>query len=297
MKNKFTEDSIVRTMTGLLVPILLSGLIQQLYGTANLILIGRYAGADATAAAGASDLIITCLIGFFTGISVGTNVAAAHILGTNSAEQMPRLLQTVLKTGIAGGVCLAVIGSISAPVLLSWMNTPKDILPTAVTYLRVYMLSVVSIVIFNLCAGVFRAMGNPKIPMIFQAVAAVVHIGVGILLVAFLKKGAQGAAIATFFSQTCAAFLSVWFLYAQQKGNCFAELQRSFDYHLLKKILRIGVPSGIQAMVITLSNITIQSQINRFGVDIIAAFTNYFKIEMLLYMPILAYSDYQSGAA
>lgn len=287
-KNSFVEGSIGKSIIIFLIPILASNLIQQLYGTVNIICVANFSGKEATAAIGSGDLIITILIGFFSGMSVGTNVIAAHLYGQRNHDKFRRVMQTVFVMGIAGGVVLTVIGICFAPIFLTWMNTPAAIFSLAVVYLRIYMLSILSIILYNLCAGILRAMGDSRSPMIFQLMGGILNIGLGILLIGVLDRGVAGAATASFLSQTFVAVLLLRHLYRQRSEERLMITLKIFDWSLFVKIFNIGFPAGVQAVVITLSNIIIQSKINSFGVDAIAAFTAYFKIEMLLYIPIIA---------
>lgn len=287
-ESKLTEGNISKGIVGFLTPILISSLIQQLYSTVDLILIGRYVGAEATAAVGASALIITCLIGFFNGMAVGSNVVTAHIFGRADSKDLKKVIQTVWITGTVGGLALMVCGLVLAPIFLHWMNTPTAILVTAVNYLRIYMLCMPGIILYNLCSGILRAMGDSKNPMLFQIVGGVLNVAGDILLVAFFNKGVEGAAAATFVSQTVAAGLILIHLHSKKRTVRLHFGYKDFSLYSLKKIMLIGIPSGIQAIIITFSIIIIQSQINKFGVPAIAAFTTYYKVEMLLYLPIVA---------
>lgn len=284
----FTEGKIGKNLLFFIIPIIASSLIQQLYSTVDLILVGQFSGKEGTAAIGAGDLIITCLIGFFNGMAVGTNVITAHIFGSQDKTKLKKMMQTVLVFGMVGGVILMAIGIGFAPTFLRWMDTPESILGQAVTYLRIYMLSMIAIVLYNLYSGILRAIGDSRSPMIFQTIGGVINIVADIIFVAVLHQGVAGAAIATFLSQTTAALLVVFQLHNKRREVALQFTFQGFDKRILQNIVSIGIPTGIQSIVITLSNIIIQSRINGFGVDTIAAFTAYFKIEMVLYIPILA---------
>lgn len=282
-----TEGSISKGILLFLLPLLASTLIQQLYSTVDLIFVGKFCGIKETAAIGASSLIITCLIGFFNGMAVGTNVVVAHIYGKKDKHELKKIIQTVFLTGIVGGLILTIAGVYYSPIFLRYMNTPESILPIAVRYLRIYLLSIIFIIIYNLFSGILRAMGNSKLPMLFQIICGFINVFADFIFIIVFKMGVDGAAIATLLSQTFAGILMLIYFY---KYNIDAKLEfnfKNFSKKLLKKILTIGIPAGIQSIVITLSNIIIQSKINKFGVDVIAAYTAYFKIELILYIPII----------
>ena len=163
-----TEGSIWKGILLFALPLLGSSLIQQLYSTVDLIFVGQLLGTKASAAIGASGLIVTCLIGFFNGMAVGTNVFAARHYGAKRFNELKKLIQTIFWTGIIGGLLLMVIGLIFSPIFLTWMGTPKSIFPLAVRYLRIYMVSMISIVSYNLLSGVLRALGDSRTPLLYQ---------------------------------------------------------------------------------------------------------------------------------
>mgnify|MGYP004512812907 FL=1 len=286
-QHNLTQGSIGKGILVFLLPLLASTLIQQLYNTVDLIFVGKFCSTEATAAIGASSLIITCLIGFFNGMAVGINVVAAHIYGKQDKKGLKNVIQTVFMIGLIGGLIVTIIGIYFAPIFLKYMNTPQSILDVAVKYLRIYTLSMISVVIYNLLCGILRAIGDSKSPMMFQIFGGIVNVIADFIFIVILKMDVQGAAIATLLSQTLTAVLTIRYFYKRSEEPKLHFTMRIFDKKIFKKILMIGIPAGVQSIVITLSNIIIQSQINSFGVDAIAAFTAYFKIELILYLPII----------
>ena len=286
-QNDLTKGPIGKVILTFLLPLLASTLIQQLYNTVDLIFVGKFCGTKATAAVGASSLIITCLIGFFNGMAVGTNVVAAHTYGKQDKEGLKNVIQTVFMVGLFGGLIITIIGIYFAPIFLRYMNTPDSILHIAIKYLRIYTLSMVSVVIYNLLCGILRAIGDSKSPMMFQIFGGTFNVVADFIFIVILKMGVEGVAIATLLSQTFTAILTIINFYKRIEEPKLHFTMKIFDKEILKKILIIGVPAGIQSIVITLSNIIIQTKINSFGIDVIAAFTAYFKIELILYLPII----------
>ena len=286
-QNDLTQGSIGKGILVFLLPLLASTLIQQLYNTVDLIFVGKFCSTEATAAIGASSLIITCLIGFFNGMAVGTNVVAAHIYGKQDKKGLKNVIQTVFMIGLIGGLIVTILGIYFAPIFLKYMNTPQSILDLAVKYLIIYTLRMISVVIYNLLCGILRAIGDSKSPMMFQIFGGIVNIIADFIFIVILKMDVQGAAIATLLSQTLTAILTIRYFYKRKEEPKLHFTMNIFDQEIFKKILMIGIPAGVQSIVITLSNIIIQSQINSFGVDAIAAFTSYFKIELILYLPII----------
>ena len=289
MKSKnLTEGNVIGSILLFALPLLGSSLIQQLYTTVDLVFVGQFLGTEASAAVGASSLIITCLVGFFTGMATGTSVFTAQYFGGKQWEKLRRLIQTMFLVGIGGGIILMVLGGGGARLFLTAMGTPEDIMGSAVLYLKVYMTGMVPTVLYNLMSGIIRALGDSKNPMFFQCVGGVLNIVGDYVCIAVFGMGVEGTAVATVVSQAAAAILSAGYL-VRLKSPCALRLRRPEFYGKeLGNVLRVGVPAGIQSMVITFSNILIQSQINTLGVTSIAAFTVYFRTEMILYLPILA---------
>ena len=283
-----TEGSIWKGILLFALPLLGSSLIQQLYSTVDLIFVGQLLGTKASAAIGASGLIVTCLIGFFNGMAVGTNVFAARHYGARRFEQLKKLIQTIFWTGIIGGFFLTVIGLVLSPVFLTWMGTPESIFPLAVRYLRIYMASMISVVSYNLLSGVLRALGDSRTPMLYQFFGGIINVFADFIFLYVFHMGVEGTAFATLFSQTFAAIGVMIHLYRLKEPYA---LRIRFSDCSLKEftdILKVGVPAGVQSIIITLSNIIIQSQINTLGVTSVASFTVYFRVELIIYLPIVA---------
>ena len=291
MKNNshtLTKGSVGKGILLFALPLLGSSLIQQLYSTVDLIFVGQLLGTKASAAIGASGLIVTCMIGFFNGMAVGTNVFAARHYGARRFEQLKKLIQTIFWTGIIGGFFLTVIGLVLSPVFLTWMGTPESIFPLAVRYLRIYMASMISVVSYNLLSGVLRALGDSRTPMLYQFFGGIINVFADFIFLYVFHMGVEGTAFATLFSQTFAAIGVMIHLYRLKKTYA---LRIRFSECSLKEftdILKVGVPAGVQSIIITLSNIIIQSQINTLGVTSVASFTVYFRVELIIYLPIVA---------
>lgn len=220
-------------------------------------------------------------------MAVGENVVTAHIYGKQDEKGLKNIIQTVFMVGLFGGLILTIIGIYFAPIFLRYMNTPDSILDIAIKYLRIYTLSMISVVIYNLLCGILRAIGDSKSPMKFQIFGGLVNVGADFIFIVILKMGVEGAAVATFLSQALTAILTIVYFYRRIEEPKLQFTLSIFNKEIFRRILMIGIPAGVQSIVITLSNIIIQSQINSFGVDAIAAFTAYFKIELILYLPII----------
>lgn len=286
-----TEGIIWKQLLLFALPLLGSSFIQQLYNTVDLLFAGNMIGKEATAAVGASSLVITCIVGFFTGLSVGTGVIVSQAIGAGENRKVDRAVHTAMALSIVGGGILSAVGIALARTVLICMNTPSAILDSATAYVRIYLLSMIPLVTYNMNAGIIRATGNSRTPMLIQLTGGVINIAMDYVSIRFWNLGVEGVAWATMFSQGTAAILSV--LYLMRKDNPYRlEWKRvRISGDVFKEVLLIGIPAGLQNLVITLSNVFVQHAINGFGVNAIAAFASYFKVELLNYLPIVAFGQ------
>jgi putative MATE family efflux protein len=291
MKNNsltLTEGVIWKKLLFFALPLLGTSLIQQLYHTVDLIYVGNFVGKEAAAAVGASTLFVTCLVGFFSGMSIGSSVVASYVFGTGNQKELKKVVHTAIALGFVSGIIIMVIGLIGAPFFLQLINTPDEIMDLAVIYIRIYFLSMISVITYNMGSGIIRAMGNSRTPMNIQLIGGIVNVIMGGIFVIVLKFGVVGVAWATLFSQTIAALMVLHYL-MNTNSDFKLELNKiRIDKQYFFRILKIGVPAGFQTLVITISNVFAQFHVNSLGVDSIAAFTVYFKVELLIYLPILA---------
>lgn len=273
------------------LPLLGSSIIQQLYNAVNLIFVGQFVGTEASAAVGASSMLVTCLVGFFTGMSIGSGVTAANFFGAGKFKKLKDTVHTSMAISIGGGLALTIVGFALAPVFLSWMNTPDAIIQQATGYIRIYFLSLVPMVTYNVGAGILRALGDAKSPMLYQLVGGLSNVAVNTLCTWAMGWGVNGAAIATVFSQTISAVLVLRHLRRLDNQYRLQWRHIRVNADISKSILKVGIPSGIQASATTFSNLFIQYHINGLGVNTIAAFTAYFQVELFIYLPIMAFSQ------
>lgn len=283
-----TEGPIGKKVFLFALPLFGSSLVQQLYNTVDLMFVGNILGKEASAAVGAGGLLITCVLGLFTGLSVGVGVVAAGHYGSKNYNALKRTIHTAAGVSAAGSVVLIILGWLLTPLLLRLLNTPDTIMEMAVTYMRIYFLSLFSIVSYNMSAGILRALGNSRSPLLYQLLGGFANVFGNTLFIYVLQKGVAGAAMATMLSQSVAALLTVAHLFRLPDEYRLRIADIRISGGELKRILTIGIPAAVQAMVITFSNIIVQSQINSLGVDSIAAFTVYFKVENFIYLPIMS---------
>ncbi|MEW9123461.1 MAG: MATE family efflux transporter [Thermotaleaceae bacterium] len=286
--NDFTEGTIWKKLIIFAIPLLLSSLVQQLYNTVDLIFIGNFLGTEASSAIGASSLLITCLVGFFGGMSVSSGVVVSHEYGAGDKLKLKAAIHNSVALSLVGGALLMGIGYFFAPVYLKLVNTPLYLQEAAEGYLRIYFLSFIPIVTYNICSGVIRALGDSKTPLYAQLWGGIANVLMDALFLMIFKNGINGVAWATLISQSIAAALIVYKLTKLDRRYSLRFKDIRFDSELSKKVIGIGVPAGTQSLVITLSNVMAQYHINSISVAAIAAFTAYFKVELVIYLPIVA---------
>lgn len=283
-----TEGAIGGALIRFALPLLIGSLAQQLYNTVDLIFVGNFIGKSASAAIGASSLLITCFIGFFGGMSVGSGVVVSQIFGLKDTDRLSRAVHNTIALCIVGGLIFMIAGYIFSPAFLKVINTPASIQQSAVGYLQIYFFSFMSIFVYNLGSGVLRALGDSSSPMFAQLVGGLTNVVADYFFVRVFANGINGVAYATLISQTVAAVYILVKLRKLDEAYRLNVKKIAFDGEILKEVIRIGVPAGLQSLVITLSNVFVQYFINSLGEDAIAAFTAYFKVELLIYHPIVA---------
>ncbi len=288
MESSLTHGKIGRSLILFILPLFASSLIQQMYSTVDLIFVGRLLGTEASAAVGATSLLVTCFVGFFNGMSVGASVYAAQYFGGQRWDRLKKLIRTIVWMGLIGGSLLTIFGYCFTPFFLRLMGTPAEIFSLAKEYLQIYLLSMVSIITYNLGSGAIRSMGDSRTPLVFQFFGGLINIAADYLCIAVFGLGVQGTAWATFTSQTFAAICVIIYLWRIKADYAFRFKLQDFDGREFGRVITIGVPAGIQAMIMTFSNLVIQSQINRLGVTAITSFAVYFKVELIVWLPILA---------
>ena len=287
-KGDLTVGPIGKKLLIFAVPLLLGSLVQQLYNTVDLIFVGNFIGKSASAAIGASTLLITCLVGFFGGMSVGSGVVIAQLYGARDYRGLNRAVHNTAALCLAGGLLMMALGYVLAPGYLRLIRTPEAIRPSAVRYLRIYFFSFLSIITYNLGSGIIRALGDSKTPLYAQLAGGLINVAMDYLFVRVFENGVTGVAWASLISQSVAAMIVLRKLTKLDEAYALHLRRTAFDGPILKEVLRIGIPAGAQALVITLSNVMAQYHINSLGEDAIAAFTAYFKVELIIYLPIVA---------
>lgn len=285
--NSILTGSISQQLILFFLPIWFGTFFQQMYNTADTLIVGNFVGTQALAAVGATGSLVQLLVGFFVGLCTGASVVISQSYGADKMELVNRQVHTSLALALAGGAVLTVLGLVVTRPVLSWMGTPADILDMAVLYLRIYFLGMIPQMIYNMGTSILRAVGDSKRPLYFLMIASIVNIVLDLLFVAVFHMGVAGAALATVLSQVVSAWLTLRCLVGSQGVPW--EIQRSqirFDKEILRSICRIGLPTALQSSLYSISNILIQSSINGFGTTLVAAWSVYGKIDFLFWMTI-----------
>lgn len=283
--HSITEGAIAKPLLALFFPIMFGTFFQQLYNTSDAVIVGNFVGKEALAAVGGpTGVLINLLVGFFTGLSSGATVIISQFYGARKDDNVNRAVHTSLMLAIVGGLCLTLIGLLFAPAALTAIGTPDDILQHSVLYLRVYFIGMIPSMIYNMGSGILRAVGDTKRPLYYLIFSCFLNIALDILFVAVLPLGVVGAALATVLAQLISAGLILFVLYRSQETYQFVPSRLYFTSNILRNIVHIGLPAGLQSVMYSFSNVIIQSSVNSFGTDTIAAWTAYSKIDGLFWM-------------
>ncbi len=285
-----TEGVIWKQLLSFFFPILLGTFFQQLYNTADAIIVGKFVGKEALAAVGGgTGTLINLIVGFFVGLSSGATVILSQFYGARNHKQASRTVHTAVALAVVGGLLLMTVGMLASPVILRWMSTPADVLGLAVIYTRIYFCGMVPSMIYNIGSGVLRAVGDSRRPLFFLIASCMTNIVLDVVLVVGLEMGVAGAALATILSQAVSAALVIVTLLRSPHPLRLDVKQVRLHGDLLGKVVRIGLPAGLQSVMYSLSNLVIQAAINGFGTNLMAGYTAYSKMDGLFWMTINAF--------
>ncbi len=288
--NSITEGVIWKQLLIFFFPILLGTFFQQLYNTADAMIVGKYVGKEALAAVGGTTgVLINLLVGFFVGLSSGATVLISQHFGARRDQAVSDTVHTAAAMALLGGLIITVLGLIFSPALLRLMGTPADVMDYSVTYIRIYFGGVIFSLIYNIGTGILRAIGDSRRPLYFLVASCMTNIVLDVVLVLGFDMGVAGAALATVFSQMVSAVLVVLTLTRSQRSYQLQLRKIRLHMNLLSGILRIGLPAGLQSVLYSLSNVIIQASVNGFGTDTVAAWTAYGKLDGLFWMTVSAF--------
>lgn len=284
------EGNIAKQLFFFSIPLILGNLLQQLYNTADSIVVGNFVGSNALAAVGSGTVLINLIIAFSQGTAVGAGVVIAQYIGAKHKEKLSEAVHTSVAIALIIGAALSLFGVLFSKTLLIWMKTPKEVLSESVVYLRIYFAGLIFNVIYNMAAGIMNAAGNSKRSLRYLAYASVTNIILDLLFVELLKMGIMGAALATDISQLLSGVLSMLFLMRVNEDYKVTLKKIKLHKESAKKIIRVGLPTGLQNTVISISNVLVQSGINGFGATAMAGFGAYLKVDGFNILPVLSFS-------
>ncbi len=281
-----TSGNITRHIISFALPLLIGNIFQQLYNTVDTWVLGRYVSNEAYAAVGSVGPIVNMLIGFFTGLSSGAGVVISQYYGAHRHEDVQRTVHTAITMTLLLGVLFTALGITITPYMLSLMKTPENVLPESKTYLYIYFSGMLGLMLYNIGAGILRAVGDSQRPFYFLVICAVMNTVLDLLFVLKLGMGVEGVALATILAQGVSALLVI--LTLMRTDECIKLHLRKLRIHtdILKKIFRVGIPAAIQMAITAFSNIFVQSYINYFGDDCMSGWTTYSKVDQLLFLPM-----------
>ncbi|MBQ7321702.1 MAG: MATE family efflux transporter [Clostridia bacterium] len=285
-----TEGPLFGKIVLFALPLMLSGILQLLYNAADIVVVGRFAenGQTALAAVGSTGALTNLIVNLFIGLSVGTSVAVSHALGARNDEDVHKLVHTSILTSLIGGVIVSLIGILLSRPLLALMDTPETVINHSVLYMRIIFLGMPAQMLYNYGAAVLRAKGDTKRPLFILALTGLVNVALNLILVMGFHLDVAGVAIATITAQYLSALLSTYFL-IRDRGACHLELKRlHIDRRSFLRILRIGIPAGIQGMAFSISNVLIQSSVNSFGETAMAGNTAGSNLDGFIYIALNA---------
>ena len=287
--NGITEGSIFGQLLLFFFPILFGTFFQQLYNTADAVVVGRFVGKQALAAVGGTtSTLINLMVGFFVGLSSGATVVISQYYGAKKADKVHWAVHTSVAFSVIGGVLFMAVGLVGARWALTAMHTPEDVMDHAVTYIRIYFLGMVPNLLYNMGGGILRAVGDSRRPLYFLIGSCFVNIILDVVLVAVLRMGVAGAALATISSQLFSAILVILCLTRTQDMYKVEWRKIRIDSRMLQRIIRIGIPAGMQSVMYNISNIIIQAGVNNLGTDNVTAWATYGKVDGLYWMMINA---------
>ena len=285
-----TEGPIWKKIITFAIPLFLGNLFQQLYNTADSLIVGNFLGSDALAAVSSSGSLILLLVGFFNGIAVGAGVAIARFYGAKDKESLSKAIHTDLAFGLAAGIILTAMGLIMAPQILTWMGTPADVLKNSVVYFRVYFCGSLAFVMYNIFVGIMQSVGDSRHPLIYLIISSVINVGLDLLFVGVFRWGVGSAALATIISQFVSAVLCLIRLMNIDEDYRVSLKKIRFHGRYLKMIITYGLPAGMQNSIIAFANVIVQSNINSFGKMAVAGCGAYSKIEGFGFLPITCFA-------
>ncbi|MBQ4591061.1 MAG: MATE family efflux transporter [Clostridia bacterium] len=287
MHSTATKQPKERSLTGqivrYIVPLMLTGILQLLYNAADNVVVGRFDGSHALAAVGSTGALVNLILNVFMGLSVGTAVAVAHDFGANDEEGVQKTVHTSILISIFCGVIVGAFGCLCSGTFLKWMGTPDDVLPLSTTYLAIYFIGTPASLIYNFGASILRSVGDTKRPLFFLTLSGFINVALNLVFVILFRMSVAGVALATIISQYVSMVMIVVCL-VREKSCCHLDFRKlRIHRDKMQKIIRVGLPAGIQGSVFSVSNVVIQSSVNSFGSLVMAGNTAAAQLEGFAY--------------
>lgn len=273
------------------LPLAATGILQQLFNAADIAVIGRFVGKNAMAAVGSNSPVIALIISLFTGISIGANVTISRLIGQQRKADVSRAVHSALLFAFTGGIVFACICELLSERILRCMSIPEQVFDMALLYFRVYIAGMPVILLYDFASAVFRSHGNTRTPLICLLTSGIINVILNLFFVAVLHMTVNGVALATVLANLISSVLLIYFLMKEQSEIHFAFSSLRIDKKLLKDMVRIGLPAGIQGMVFAFSNIIIQTSINQLDADVMAASSAAFNIEIFAYYMVNSFGQ------
>lgn len=284
-----TEGVIWKQLIIYSIPLLIGNLFQQLYNTVDSVVVGRYIGSSALAAVGASAPVLNLIIGMFMGISVGSGVIISQYYGAKDEQKMSWAIHTSIALSIIGGILLTIVGVVLSPTILRLMKTPDAVMVNSVLYFRILFMGSLFNLLYNMGAGMLQAVGDSKRPLYYLCISSVINIVLDILFVSRFHMGVDGVAYATIISQFVSMALTMVTLMRADDIYRLSIKKIKIDVRMMKRVLSLGLPSGVQQSVVSLSNVIVQTNINMYGAMAMAGFGAYNMIEGFVVLPMMSF--------
>ncbi|MBQ7810194.1 MAG: MATE family efflux transporter [Clostridia bacterium] len=287
---KMTEGSIAKNIIKFAVPLFFGNLFQQLYNTADSLIVSNKLGPEALGAVSATAMLIFLLVGFFQGLSLGAGILISQFFGAEDYRNMRRAIHTNMLFSLVVGVGLSVAGFVLSPVILKWMGTPDSLYKGALEYIQVYFAGALGLVLYNACMAVMQAVGDSKHPLYYLIISSITNVVLDLIFIMCFSWGVWSAALATIISQFLSVFLCLFRLMRIKDESRISIKELKPDFRMLWMIIRYGLPSGLQNSIIALANVVVQSNINHFGDMAVAGCGAYSKIEGFAFLPITSFT-------
>ena len=285
-----TQGNIWKLLITFSIPLIIGNLLQQMYNTADSIIVGNFVGSNGLAAVGSGTALINLIIAFAQGASVGAGVVVSQYIGADKKDKIKISVHTSICISIILGLILSLLGIFASPSLLIMMKTPKVVLKSSILYLQIYCGGLIFNVIYNMATGILNAAGNSKKPLVYLAIASFTNIILDLLFIKIFKLGVMGAAIATDISQAISCILAIGYLLKVKSDYKLYIKDLKINKETAVKIIKIGLPTAIQNMVISFSNVLVQSSVNAYGATAMAGYAAYLKIDGFNILPVLSIS-------